>query len=172
MRISPFWCQDFQHDPATAPWHERGAKFGWKASAALPLHRNGVVIGVFTLYAAEINAFDQAARNLLVEMAMDIDYALNSFEREAQRRQAESSLADSHHLLKMIIDTAPIRVFWKDTELRYMGCNPAFAKDAGAESAQDIIGKDDFQLAWKEQAEHYRADDRRVMDSNIPKLAL
>jgi GAF domain-containing protein len=21
----PFWCQDFQNDPITAPWHERGA---------------------------------------------------------------------------------------------------------------------------------------------------
>ncbi|MGZ4969175.1 MAG: GAF domain-containing protein, partial [Methylobacter sp.] len=69
----PFWCQDFQHDPITGPWHERGAKFGWGASAALPLHRNGAVVGVFTLYSVELNAFDQAARNLLVEMAMDID---------------------------------------------------------------------------------------------------
>jgi len=167
----PFWCQDFQHDPATAIWRERSAKFGWKASAALPLHRNGVVIGVFTLYAAEINAFDRPARDLLVEMAMDIDYALNSFEREAQRRHAESSLADSHHLLKMIINTAPMRIFWKDKELRYLGCNPAFAKDAGESVLQDVVGKDDYQLAWKEQAEHYRADDRLVMDSNIPKLA-
>jgi diguanylate cyclase (GGDEF)-like protein/PAS domain S-box-containing protein len=167
----PFWCQDYQHDSATKVWRERGAKFGWKASAALPLHKNGTVIGVFTLYAAEINAFDEPARNLLVEMAMDIDHALNSFEREAQRRQAESLLADSHHLLKMVIDTAPVRVFWKDTELRYMGCNPAFAKDAGADSAQDIIGKDDFQLAWKALAEHYQADDLKVMASNMPKLA-
>jgi len=167
----PFWCQDYQHDSATVVWRERGAKFGWKASAALPLHKNGAVIGVFTLYAAEINAFDEPARNLLVEMAMDIDHALNSFEREAQRRQAESLLADSHHLLKMVIDTAPVRVFWKDTELRYMGCNPAFAMDAGVDSAQDIIGKDDFQLAWKEQAELYRADDLKVMASNKPKLA-
>ncbi|MGZ5054459.1 MAG: bifunctional diguanylate cyclase/phosphodiesterase [Methylobacter sp.] len=167
----PFWCQDFQHEPATEPWHERGAMFGWGSSAALPLHRNGLVVGVFTLYSAELNAFDEAARNLLVEMAMDIDYALNSFERELQRRQAETSLADSHRLLKMIIDTAPIRVFWKDTELRYMGCNPAFAKDAGACSAQDVIGKNDYQLAWKEQAECYQADDRRVMNTNMPKLA-
>ncbi len=167
----PFWCQDFQHDAATAPWHERGAKFGWKASAALPLHGSGGVIGVFTLYSAEINAFDLAARNLLVEMAMDIDYALNSFEREAQRLYAESSLADSHNLLKTIIDTAPIRVFWKDKDLRYLGCNPAFAKDAGAASAQDVIGKDDYQLAWKTEAEHYQADDRLVMASGIPKLS-
>jgi len=167
----PFWCQDFQHDPATAKWRERGAKFGWKASAALPLHSNGAVIGVFTLYAAGINAFDRPARDLLIEMAMDIDYALNSFEREARRQDAERALADSHHLLKMIIDTAPMRIFWKDRELRYLGCNPAFAKDAGESVLQDVVGKDDYQLAWKEQAESYRADDRLVMDSNTPKLA-
>lgn len=166
----PFWCQDFQHDPATTPWHKRSENFGWGASAALPLHRNGVVIGVFTLYSSEVNAFDQAARNLLTEMAMDIDYALNGFEREAQRKRAESSLATSHKLLKTIIDTAPIRVFWKDKELRYMGCNPAFARDAGEVSPQDMVGKDDFQLAWKEQAEYYRADDLRVMDSGAPQL--
>ncbi len=166
----PFWCQDFLHDPSTAPWHERGATFGWGASAALPLHRNGVVIGVLTLYAAEANAFDQAARNLLVEMVMDIDYALSNFERDTLRRLAESSLADSHNLLKTIIDTAPVRIFWKDKDLRYLGCNPAFATDAGAIDTQAVIGKDDYQLGWKEQAELYRADDQQVMDSGVPKL--
>ena len=167
----PFWCQDFQHDPVTAPWHERGESFGWGASAALPLHRNGVVIGVLTLYAAEANAFDQFARDLLIEMVMDIDYALNSFEREAQRKHAESALAESHHLLKTIIDTAPIRIFWKDKDLRYAGCNPAFAKDAGELFIEDVIGKDDYQLVWKEQAEQYRADDRRIINSGMPKLS-
>ncbi len=166
----PFWCQDFLHDPVTAPWHERGATFGWGASAALPLHRNGVVIGVLTLYSSEANAFDQAARNLLVEMVMDIDYALSNFERDAQRRLAESSLANSHNLLKTIIDTAPVRIFWKDKNLRYLGCNPAFAADAGAVDTQAVIGKDDYQLGWKEQAELYRDDDQQVMDSGVPKL--
>jgi len=49
---------------------------------------------------------------------MDIDYALNNFDREVQRRQAESSLATSYKLLKTIIDTAPVRIFWKYKELR------------------------------------------------------
>ncbi len=166
----PFWCQDFMRDPVTAPWHEHGAQFGWRASAALPLHRNGAVTGVLTLYSSEVNAFDQAARDLLLEMVMDIDYALDNFEREAQRKHAESSLADSHNLLKTIIDTAPVRIFWKDKELRYLGCNPAFAADAGEVDTQAVIGKDDYQLSWSEQAERYRADDQQIMDSGLPKL--
>ncbi len=166
----PSWCQDFQHDPATAPWRENCVDFDWRASAALPLHRNGMVIGAFNLYSSEINVFDEAGRNLLVKMAADIDYALNNFERETQRKSAENSLANSLYLLKTIIDTAPIRIFWKDKELRYLGCNLAFAKDAGGVFLQDIVGKTDFQLCWKEQAEFYRADDLRVLDSGIPKL--
>jgi len=82
----PYWCQDFQHDPATVAWHERGAQFGWGASASLPLHRNGIVVGAFGLYADVANAFDEAAQKLLVEMAMDISFALDNFDRENQRK--------------------------------------------------------------------------------------
>ncbi len=166
----PFWCQDFQHDPATAPWHERAQRFEWRGSATLPLHRDGRVVGAFALYASEVNAFDEASRKLLMEMAVDIDYAINGFAREAARRQAQSELAESRNILKTIIDTAPMRVFWKDSQLHYLGCNPAFARDAGAESPEQVIGKDDYQLAWAQQADLYRADDQQVMDSGQPKL--
>ena len=166
----PCWCQDFQHDVATTPWHEHSERFGWRASASLPLLRNGVAIGAFSLYASEVNAFDEAARNLLLEMATDISFALDNFAREEVRKQSERALADSKSLLKTIIDTAPIRIFWKDKELRYLGCNPAFAQDAGEDAPDHLLGKDDYQLSWGEQAELYRADDRQVMDTGVSKL--
>ncbi|MDP2370641.1 putative bifunctional diguanylate cyclase/phosphodiesterase [Rhodoferax sp.] len=103
----PYWCQDFQHDPRTAPWHERGAQYGWGASAALPLHRHGAVTGVLSLYAETTHAFDEEARNLVTEMATDIDFALNNFEREAQREQAAVALRNSEQHLRTIIETEP-----------------------------------------------------------------
>jgi PAS domain S-box-containing protein len=72
--------------------------------------------------------------------------------------------------LTEILAQIPVRVFWKDTALRYLGCNALFAQDAGFASPDDIIGKDDFQMAWREQAELYRADDLRVITSGQPKL--
>ncbi len=51
-----------------------------------------------------------------------------SFRDITRRSQAESALVDSRNLLQAIIDTAPVRVFWKDRDLRYLGCNPAFAR--------------------------------------------
>ncbi len=88
-----------------------------------------------------------------------------------ESREKEVALSESRNLLKTIVDTVPAGIFWKDKELNYLGCNPKFARDAGVESPQGVIGKIDYDLSWtKEQAELYRHDDRQVIDSGIPKL--
>lgn len=84
----PVWCQDFQNDPRTAPWQKKGAPFGWGASAALPLTCDGRVVGVFNLYSEKAHVFDEAAQNLLIEMAMDISYALQRFADEKSRQES------------------------------------------------------------------------------------
>ena len=89
----------------------------------------------------------------------------------SERKQAEEAITNSNKLLQTIINTAPMSIFFKDTGLRYMGCNNAFAKDAGFECPEDLIGKDDYQLAWREQAELYRTDDLRVIESGVAKLS-
>lgn len=86
------------------------------------------------------------------------------------RRQLTGSLAESRRMLLDVIDTIPVRVFWKDLQLRYLGCNRLFARDAGKKDPATLIGKDDYSLAWVSQADLYRADDRRVLDSGIAKL--
>ncbi len=87
-----------------------------------------------------------------------------------ERKEATRALSESRNLLQTIVDALPIRVFWKDRELRYLGCNPPFARDAGKSCPDELLGKDDFQMMWAEHAELYRADDRAVMASGIPKL--
>lgn len=166
----PYWCQDFHEDQATDAWRIKGERYGWLSSASLPLHRNGVVVGALTVYASEVGAFDAALQNLLLEMSMDIDYALEVFFGEAMREHAESELDSSRQLLQTIIDAAPVRVFWKDRSLRYLGCNPLFARDAGKSDPRELIGHDDYAMAWHEQAELYRNDDLQVMQTGVARL--
>ena len=87
-----------------------------------------------------------------------------------ERKQAEEKNRKQQELTTKIIETIPLRVFWKDRDLRYLGCNTLFAKDAGLTRPEELIGKTDFEMTWKDQAEIYRADDQRVMDANVPKL--
>ncbi len=83
---------------------------------------------------------------------------------------AMNALNSSQQLLHSIIETLPIRVFWKDVDSRYLGCNTRFAQDAGVASSQGIIGKLDTELSWHDQAARYRDDDQQVMQHKNIKL--
>jgi PAS domain S-box-containing protein len=87
-----------------------------------------------------------------------------------ERLQAREALATSQQMLRQVLDTIPSRVFWKDNDLRFIGSNQAFALDAGLKSPQELVGKNDFDMTWAEQAKLYQNDDRAVMETKQPKL--
>lgn len=87
-----------------------------------------------------------------------------------ERKNIENKLLESHNRLREVIETIPIRVFWKDCNGRYLGCNGLFARDAGRSHPDNVVGTDDFSMAWADQAELYRADDRAVIESGIGKI--
>lgn len=87
-------------------------------------------------------------------------------ELRATTRDAEQS----RQMLRLVLDSIPVRVFWKDRDSRYLGANRLFALDAGCENADELIGYDDYELSWGKQAELHRAGDREVLASGQPKL--
>ena len=89
-----------------------------------------------------------------------------------ERERADESLRESRELIDGIINAMPVRVFWKDKHSVYLGCNVEFARDAGCATPQDIIGKTDDQLAWREFAQLYLADDRRVIEGGEARLLI
>jgi PAS domain S-box-containing protein len=89
-----------------------------------------------------------------------------------ERGQFKEALRASQQILEGIINAIPVRVFWKDKNLVYLGCNAVFARDAGFADPKDIIGKDDTQMGWRDQAELYRADDRQVIESGRSKYLI
>jgi diguanylate cyclase (GGDEF)-like protein/PAS domain S-box-containing protein len=132
----PVWCQDFIHDSSTAPWHDKGAKFGWAASASLPLKRGDTVVGSLTLYADEVNAFDQAEQNLLVEMAMDINFALNRFDSEARKKEMEASLLQ----LSLAVEQSPSSIMITDLDGKLVYVNQNFTGQTGY-AMHEVLGK-------------------------------
>ncbi len=121
-----YWCQDYMGDPSTAPWHQRATQAGLAASATLPLHRNGVVIGAFTLFSGEVNPFDEALRDLLVEMAMDISFALDNYDREFQHKQAEEEIKFKNTILKTQQETSLDAILVVDENGQIISYNQQF----------------------------------------------
>jgi diguanylate cyclase (GGDEF)-like protein/PAS domain S-box-containing protein len=87
------------------------------------------------------------------------------------RRAASDALHESQQMLRLVLDTIPQHVFWKDRESVYLGCNRNFAAAVGLSSPEEAVGKTDFDFPGKGgDAEAYRRVDREVIESGKPKL--
>ncbi len=86
---------------------------------------------------------------------------------EVVRIAIEEELRQSKEFLQQVIDVMPQTIAWKNRNSVYLGCNRNLAKIAGIETPNQIVGKTDYDLAWKkEEADFFRACDARVMESN------
>ena len=92
-----------------------------------------------------------------------------TFQDVSERRLANENLHAAQEMLQHIIDSVPNFVFWKDRHFRYLGCNNAFAKLAGVQQPEEIIGKKDHDLAWHTFADLYQRDDAQVISSGLSK---
>ena len=147
---SAFWIQDFKNDPMTSNWRALGERAGWGASAVLPLSCSGNVVGVLMLYAAEANAFDETARNLLTEMAADISFALDSFAAETERQAMDEQL----RLAAIVFAQSAEAIMVTDAEHRILMVNRAYSEITGY-SPDEVIGRNPRLMASGCHDENY-----------------
>lgn len=87
----------------------------------------------------------------------------------SEHKEAMELMRNSYQMLRLVVDSLPLAIFWKDKNSVYLGCNKNFAVHAGVESPDDIVGKNDYDLPWKkEETELYLDADRRVMATDTP----
>ncbi|MEO8500433.1 MAG: PAS domain S-box protein, partial [Vicinamibacteria bacterium] len=87
-----------------------------------------------------------------------------------EKRNARDALQRSSDVLRSIVETVPPGIFWKDKNLRYLGCNTKFARDSDQDSPAGIIGKTDVELRRPDLADKYRDEDLAVLQSVVPRL--
>lgn len=159
----PVWCQDFFKDPMTQPWRQRASRYGWRSMAALPIHKNGIVIGIFCLYANKLAAFDEEVRDLLVKMAWDISFALDNFDRDLKRKQVEASLQQSEQFLRTVIETEPECVKVVDRKGRLINMNAAGLNMLEADSLEAVKQHSLLKFVLPPYRDSYLALQNRVM---------
>ncbi|MHA1909635.1 MAG: PAS domain-containing protein, partial [Candidatus Thorarchaeota archaeon] len=88
-----------------------------------------------------------------------------------ERKIAQTDLKASQDMLQLVLKHIPQHIFWKDTSLIYLGCNENFARVCGAGTPENIIGKTDYDLAWRrEEADKFRKIDREVIETGEPRF--
>ncbi|MHA2338335.1 MAG: PAS domain S-box protein [Candidatus Hodarchaeales archaeon] len=88
-----------------------------------------------------------------------------------QRKILVDELNNSRKMFQLVLDNIPQHIFWKDIESKFLGCNTNFARVSGVGEPENIVGKSDFDLAWKnEEAESYYEIECLVMESGKPEF--
>ncbi len=140
----------------------------------IPLAQGGRWSGVMPIAWDEPHEFGEEERELyraimqLAAPAMENHRLLDNLEKMAEQRTLE--LQETRRMLQLVLDTIPMGIYWKDQNLAYLGCNKIFARDAGIEYSEEIIGKNDFDLEWSTYADLYQSDDQQVIETGEPKL--
>jgi PAS domain S-box-containing protein len=130
--------------------------------ALVPVNANGRFIGYVGLDAVRNTRIWKDFEIQLLKVYADLLY------NALDKRKSELELLESRQMLRTVLDTINVRVFWKDLDLNFMGCNRAFAFDGRLDSPEEVIGKNDYDMPWKHEADGYRENDMEVIRSGKP----
>jgi len=84
-------------------------------------------------------------------------------------QKEKNTLSKTNELLEKIVENAPIIIFWKDKEGKYLGCNSKFLELMDVKSKDELLGKKDSDFNVREKND-YMNDDMTIMKTKIAKL--
>jgi two-component system, cell cycle sensor histidine kinase and response regulator CckA len=128
-------CPDIAADPLMAVWREAALARGYRSLIGLPLRLGGKVIGVLTVYSSEPGYFTALLIESLIEVAADMSFALELFERNRQREQEQQQLRLQHSAL----EAAASAILITDRNGTIEWVNGAFTRLTGF-SREEAIG--------------------------------
>ncbi len=118
----------------------------WRKYSTLPLSHglrscwsspiidsNGILLGTYSAYSRTVRSPEEEERQHIERATYLAGIAI-------ERTKARETLQSNLLFLKILIDTIPSPVFYKNAVGSYLGCNPAFAEAMGL-LEEDIIGK-------------------------------
>jgi PAS domain S-box-containing protein len=81
------------------------------------------------------------------------------------RHETDKRLRDERNLLRTVIDNIPDYIFVKDRDGKMTLANNAVLRDIGGKTLEDVIGKSDFDILPKEEAERYFAQEQALLET-------
>ena len=128
-------CEGWATEPSLEPWWERGARFGFLAGGSFPVRTQQGVSAVLTLYANRVGQFQPDRIDLLEELTKDMAFALDKFQLERQKQEAEAGLAASLSHWNATFDAMEEAVCLLNLQGQILQANAAFTRRFGPSQA-------------------------------------
>jgi len=86
------------------PWRAAAARLGLHSSIALPLGAAAPAMGALNIHAGAAGRFDEDEVRLLMELASDLSYGMQSLRNEARRRAAEETIEQQGKRFQALVE--------------------------------------------------------------------
>ncbi len=122
---------DYRQDGLAGFWQERALAHGFRSVGAFPITRHGAPFAVLTVYHAQENAFDKDMVDVLHDMASAVSFALETRDREQQRRAAQEALIEKERHFRAYFEQAVIGMAATSPEKGWVEVNDAMCAMLG-----------------------------------------
>jgi PAS domain S-box-containing protein len=131
-------------------------KRGFNSSICLPIKKEGKVIGTFDMYSTEAHFFDIEEIKMLEEVAGDITFGLEVFEKDRKNREADELIINNEKRFRALIENSSDMVTLANKEGRIVYGSPSIKKILGytleellLKYPQDLIHPEELQTYLK-----------------------
>ncbi len=96
------------------------------------------------------------------------DKIISTFISLSEGKLIESKLIMQTYLFEMILKHIPFYVYWKDMNLKYLGCNNSYAQLVGFDSNEKLVGKNDDEINLKDKfISEYSNKDSYIIENDL-----
>ncbi len=88
--------RDAFDDPDFEPWREAADRYGFRASAAIPIVHDGALYGILNVYTDRADAFAAEERDVIAQLGKTIGHAINAIERKRALMSDEAIELEFH----------------------------------------------------------------------------
>ncbi|MCW3077632.1 MAG: hypothetical protein JWO32_2241, partial [Bacteroidetes bacterium] len=127
IRDHPFYiCNNVEHDPELEANKKLFAlNHGINSLMILPIKTSGIIIGSLNLYSSELNFSGKEEIKLLIEVAKDISFALDAFEKEKKQVSTDQLLLRNVVRFKALIEKSADMKTLTNQEGKFIYCSPS-----------------------------------------------
>jgi PAS domain S-box-containing protein len=155
---------EVQAGNADGVWTTEGAQLGfvlrppfYRTSWFFAVAGTTVLLALIAGYRWKVRRFRQLQARLQAQNEL--------LERRIAERTRE--LAHEHELLRALLDNSPDRIYFKDTESRYLKASQAQAERYGLKSAAELVGTTDSNHVGEENARTARDEEQTIIRTGV-----
>lgn len=140
---------------------------GLRSAASLPLRRTGKRVGAITFDSSELNFFTPEIVGLLTQMAANISFALDNFDRKRLSRNAANALRASEERFRSLTAMSSDWYWEQDENFRFTVRSSPTGKAIDV-PVSEILGKTRWELGAERGPEARMEEHRRLLESHKP----